>query len=208
MMIKDQSISAFLDELASGSPTPGGGGAAAIMGAIGAALASMVCNLTLGKKNHEAGDVEMQDALKRANALSAQLADLSQADVDAFSGVMSAYGMAKDSDEEKAARSEAIQAALKVATDVPLAYAKLAREVMDISKLVAEKGNKNAITESGISILVAYAALRSAALNVYINIGDIKDEVFNSDRQKQLEQVLEGSDDLLEAVNSTVKERL
>ena len=208
MMIKDQSISAFLDELASNSPTPGGGGAAAIMAAIGAALASMVCNLTLGKKSYEKGDVELQDALKKANALSCQLSDMSQADADAFNGVMSAYGMAKESDEEKSARSEAIQAALKEATDVPLACAKLAREVMNISKLVAEKGNKNAITESGISVLVAYAALRSSSLNVYINIGVIKDEAFTSDRQKQLEQVLEGSDDLLEAVNSTVKECL
>jgi len=208
MMIKDQSISTFLDELASSSSTPGGGGAAAIMGALGAALASMVCNLTLGKENPEAGDVELQGALKKANALSSQLSDMSQADVDAFNGVMRAYGMAKDSGEEKAARSEAIQAALKVATDVPMACAKLAREVMDISKFVAEKGNKNAITESGIAVLVAYAALRSAALNVTINIGHIKDQAFTSDRQKQLEQVLKGSDDLLAAVNSTVKELL
>ena len=128
--------------------------------------------------------------------------------MDAFNGVMCAYGMAKHSDEEKAARSDAIQAALKEATDVPLACAKLARQVMSISKLVAEKGNKNAITESGISVLVAYAALRGSALNVYINTGDIKDAAFTRDRRKQLEQVLEGSDDLLEAVNSTVKERL
>jgi len=208
MMIKDQSISTFLDELASSSSILGGGGAAAIMGAVGAALASMVCSLSLGKENYEAGDVELQAAMKKANALSAQLSDMSQADVDAFNGVMSAYGMAKDSDEEKAARSQAIQTALKEATDVPLACAKLAREVMAISKLVAEKGNKNAITESGISVLVAYAALRSAALNVTINIGHIKDEAFACDRQKQLEQVLEGSDDLLAAVNSAVKECL
>ena len=129
MMIKDQSISTFLDELASRSSTPGGGGVAAIMGALGAALASMVCNLTLGKKNHKADDVEMQEALKKANALSVQLSDMSQADADAFNGVMCAYGMAKDSDEEKAARSQAIQAALKEATDVPLACAKLAQVI-------------------------------------------------------------------------------
>lgn len=207
-MIKDKPISGFLDELASSAPTPGGGGAAAIMGAMGAALTSMVCNLTVGKKNYADVDAEMQDALQKAEDMRGRMTDMIAADVDVFNRVMGSYGMPKETDEEKAARSEEIQAALKEATDVPLACAKLAREVMEISKPVAEKGNKNVISDSGVSVLAAYGALRSAALNVYINIGGIKDKDFADDRARQLEDVLNGSDELLESVYSIVKGRL
>ncbi len=207
-MIKDQPISEFLDALASSAPTPGGGGAAAIMGAMGAALTSMVCNLTVGKKNYEEVDAEMQEALKKTEDMRSRMMDMIKADMDVFDRVMGAYGMPKETDDEKAARSAEIQEALKEATDVPLACAKLAREVMEVSKPVAEKGNKNVISDSGVSVLAAYGALRSAALNVYINIGGIKDKEFADDRAKQLEEVLAGSDELLEAVYTTVKERL
>lgn len=207
-MIKDQPISEFLNDLASKASTPGGGSAAAIIGSMGAALTSMVCNLTVGKKNYEHFDVEMKEALRKSEGLRARMTEMIKADVDVFDRVMAAYGMPKDSDDEKAARSSEIQEALKEATDVPLACAKLAREVMEISKPVAGKGNKNVISDSGVSVLAAYAALRSAALNVYINIGGIKDRAFAEDREKQLEEVLAGSDDLLESVYQTVKDRL
>lgn len=207
-MIKDQAISEFLDTLASKASTPGGGSAAAIIGSMGAALTSMVCNLTVGKKNYEAVDAEMQEALKQSESLRERMTDMIKADIDVFDRVMAAYGMAKETDDEKTTRSAEIQAALKEATDVPLACAKLAREVMEISKPVAEKGNKNVISDSGVSVLAAYAALRSAALNVYINIGGIKDKEFADDRAKQLENVLAGSDELMESIYQTVKERL
>ena len=207
-MIENQPISEFLDALASKASTPGGGGAAAIMGAMGAALTSMVCNLTVGKKNYEEVDEEMQQALIKTEGLRARMTDMIKADVDVFDRVMAAYGMPKETDDEKAARSTEIQEALKEATDVPLACAKLAREVMELSQPVAEKGNKNVISDSGVSVLAAYAALRSAALNVYINIGGIKDEAFAKDRAQQLEEVLSGSDELLEKVYGVVKQRL
>ena len=207
-MIKDQPISDFLDALASKASTPGGGSAAAIIGSMGAALTSMVCNLTVGKKNYEDVDADMQAALKQSESLRERLMDMIKADIDVFNRVMAAYGMPKETDDEKSARSAEIQDALKEATDVPLACAKLAREVMEVSQPVAEKGNKNVISDSGVSVLAAYAALRSAALNVYINIGGIKDKAFADDRAKQLEDILAGSDDLLESIYQTVKERL
>ncbi len=207
-MIKDKPISEFLDELASSAPTPGGGGAAAIMGAMGAALTSMVCNLTVGKKDYAEVDAEMQEALKKTEDMRRRMTDMIAADVEVFNRVMGSYGMPKETDEEKATRSEEIQAALKEATDVPLACAKLARELMEVSKAVAMKGNKNVISDSGVSVLAAYGALRGAALNVYINIGGIRDKEFADDRGKQLEYVLDGSDELLESVYSIVKERL
>lgn len=207
-MIKDQPVSKFIDDLAGSASTPGGGSAAGIMGAMGAALTSMVCNLTVGKKNYAEVEEEMQAALARSEDLRARLTDMIKADVDVFDKVMGAYGLPKETDAEKTARSAAIQEALKEATDVPLTCARLCREVIDVSQAVAENGNKNVISDSGVSVLAAYAALKSAALNVYINVGGIKDEAFTKDRLNQLEQILDGSDEKTESVYQTVRSRL
>ncbi|MBT7952167.1 MAG: cyclodeaminase/cyclohydrolase family protein [Gammaproteobacteria bacterium] len=207
-MIKDKPVQTFLDDLASKASTPGGGSAAAIMGAMGAALVSMVANLTVGKKNYEEVDAEMQDLLARSEKLRDELTGMIKADVDVFDQVMAAYGMAKETDEDKAARSQAIQSALKDATDVPLACAKLCAEVIDICQPMAEKGNTNVISDAGVAVLAANAALRSAALNVYINIGGIKDEEFANDRRQQLEALLAGTGELTEQVYELVKSKL
>ena len=207
-MIQDKTIQAFLDELASKSSTPGGGSAAAIIGAMGAALISMVANLTVGKKNYEAVEGEISTILARSEVLRTRLTDMVKTDVDVFNKVMGAYGMPKDTDEQKATRSDAIQAALKEATDVPLGCAKLCAEVINISLPVAEKGNKGVISDAGVAVLAGYSALRSAALNVYINIGGIKDANFVQDRTKQLEAILSGMDELTEKVYQIVKSRL
>ena len=207
-MIKEKSIQLFLDELASKSSTPGGGSAAAIMGAMGAALVSMVANLTLGKKNYEAVESEMKDLLGRSEALRDRLTDMVRADVEVFNKVMAAYGLPRETDEQKAHRSEVIQTALKEATDVPLGCARLCFDVINLCLPMAEKGNKNVISDAGVAVLAAYAALRSAALNVYINIGNIKDEAFVTDRNRQLDAILQGSDALSEKVYELVKSRL
>ena len=207
-MIKDKSVQVFLDELASKASTPGGGSAAAIIGAMGAALISMVANFTVGKKGYEDVDSDAREILKKAEDLRNQLTNMIKADVDVFNQVMSAYGMPKDTDDEKAARSEAIQVALKAATDVPLACAKVAAEVIKLSQPIAEKGNNNVISDAGVAVLAGQAALRSAALNVYINIGGIKDKDFADDRKKQLEQTLSGMDSLTEEVYQLVVSKL
>ena len=118
--IKDTAIEPFLDELASSAATPGGGSAAAIIGAMGAALVSMVCNLTIGKKKYAEVEGEMKDVLAKTEALRKKLTGMIEDDVKAFDAVMGAYGMPKETDADKAARDKAIQAALKLATDVPL----------------------------------------------------------------------------------------
>jgi formiminotetrahydrofolate cyclodeaminase len=207
-MIKDKPVQVFLDELASKASTPGGGSAAAIMGAMSAALASMVCNLTLGKKGYEAVESDMQALLEKSEALRAKLTDMVRADVDVFDQVMAAYGMPKETDEQKAKRSEAIQSALKAATDVPLECARTCAEVIDLCKPVAEKGNKNVISDAGVAVLAAQAALRSAALNVYINVPGIKDKTFADDRASQLDTILKGRDTLTEEIYAIVKGRL
>ena len=146
---KDTAVEPFLDALASQAATPGGGSAAAIMGAMGAALVSMVCNLTIGKKKYAEVEGEMKDVLAKSEALRAKLTGMIEDDVKAFDAVMSAYGMAKESDADKAAREKAIQAALKQATEVPLRCCHAAREVIDLAAIASEKGNLNVISDAG-----------------------------------------------------------
>lgn len=207
-MIKDSAIEPFLDALASQSATPGGGSAAAIIGAMGAALVSMVCNLTIGKKKYADVEDEMTNVLNEAERLRRTLTDMIQDDVQAFDAVMGAYGMAKETDAEKAARGEAIQVALKQATVVPLACCKVAREVIDLAGVAAEKGNLNVISDAGVGVLAAYAALRSAALNVYINAKMIADKGFAEASLKELEGLLAGAEDATEKAYSVVKGKL
>ena len=207
-MFTEQQLQTFLDQLASKASTPGGGSAAAIMGAMGAALISMVANLTVGKKKYEDVDTEMQGFLEQSEALRTRLTGMIQADVDVFDKVMAAYGMARETDADKEQRSRAIQAALKEATDVPLACAQLCADVIELCRPVAEKGNLNVISDAGVAVLAAHAALRSAALNVYINIGGIRESDFVNDRRKKLEFVLSGAGIATETVYELVKSKL
>lgn len=207
-MIKDNTLERFLDDLAGKSSTPGGGSAAAVMGAMGAALVSMVANFTVGKKGYEAVSDDMASVLDRSEKYRRQFVEMIEKDVAAFDGVMAAYGMPRDSDEEKQARSTAIQAALKTATDVPLDCAVLCLDVIELSRQAAEKGNKNVISDAGVAVLAAEAALGSAALNVYINIGNIKDEAFVNDRRQRLEAIMSASGELTEKVYTLVKSKV
>lgn len=207
-MIKDKPIQWFLDQLASKASTPGGGSAAAIMGAMGAALVSMVCNLTIGKEKYAGVEDEMKEVLSRAEALREQMTDMIRQDVAVFDQVMGAYGMPKDTEEQKIARAEAIQKALQAATDVPLACARTSVEVISLSRTAAEKGNLNVISDAGVAVVAAYAALQSAALNVYINIGNIRDQSFAAERRAELERLLQGADSEAEAIYSLVKSKL
>ena len=207
-MIKDSSVQKFLDDLASQAPTPGGGGAAAIMGAMGAALLSMVCNLTVGKKNYVEVEEDMKAALKQAEDLRERVTGMINDDVQVFNQVMGAYGMPRETDEQKAERSQAIQDALKAATDVPLACARVCAEIIELSKAVTAKGNTNVISDAGVAVLAAHAALRSAALNVYINVGNIKDRAFADERVAELENILKSAGPDTEGVYELVKSKL
>ncbi|HWP01475.1 MAG TPA: cyclodeaminase/cyclohydrolase family protein [Methylococcus sp.] len=207
-MIQDQSLQQFLDDLASKSATPGGGSVAAIMGAMGAALVSMVANLTVGKKSYEMVEPEMRAALARAEELRAKATDLIRADIEAFDRVMAAYALSRDTEEQKAARGAAIQEALKAATEVPLICAALCTEIIALSQAVAEKGNRNVVSDAGVAVMAAYAALKSAALNVYVNAKSLKDESFAQDRLDRVEQLLAQGERDVAAIFEMVKARL
>ena len=207
-MIKDRSIQEFLDRLASSAATPGGGSAAAIMGATGAALVSMVCTLTVGKSNYLEVEDEMKTVLREAEFLRARLTDMISEDIAAFDKLMAAYGLPKQTDEQKSARSAAIQAGLKQATDVPLGCARLCAEVIALSHRAASNGNLNVISDAGVAALAAQAALRSAALNVYINAPSIKDRQFADKRIAEIETLLRDAVAQSEAALAIVKGKL
>ena len=165
----EKSVESFLDELSSSSATPGGGSAAALMGSMGAALVSMVANLTKGKKKYEAVEKEVVSVLEQSEQLREQLQEAIKKDVEAFDTVMAAYGLPKDTDEQKLKRSSKIQDALKVAIDAPMECALLATKVMPLCRKIAEIGNVNIISDAGVAVLAARAAFKSAELNVYVN---------------------------------------
>lgn len=207
-MIVNGSVSNFLDELASGNATPGGGSAAAIMGAMGAALVSMVANLTIGKKGYESVEAEMKQLLQESEALRIKLTAMVAEDIAAFDKLMAGYKLPKGTDEEKAARSAAIQHGLKGATQVPLDCAIACAEVVRLTARAVEGGNVNVISDVGVGVLAGWAALRSAALNVHINAPQIKDRAFTEAKLAQLEQLLAECGPLSEQVHAKVHGKL
>ncbi len=208
MAFSDKSLQSFLDEVASAEPTPGGGSVAALSGALGASLVAMVCRLTIGKKGYETVSAEMQTLLPRAEALQRELRDLMQADTDAYARVMDAYQLPKQTDAEKAARTRAIQDALKHASDVPLRVAELCSQVLELARPVAEKGNKNAASDGGVGALMAEAGLRGAALNVSINLGAIQDETFGREHRARVQQLLAEAEQRKNEILKIVESRL
>ncbi len=206
--IKDKSIEQFLNELASKAATPGGGSAAAVMGAQSAALTSMVCNLTIGKPKYAEVENDMQALLAKSETLRIKLTEMIKADVDVFDRLMACYGMAKETDQEKALRSAKIQETLKDATQVPLDCAKACAEAIALSRIAAEKGNLGVISDAGVAVMAGYAALKSAALNVYINTGSLKDQAFTEEKLAELEAVLKNADVDSEEIYQIVKKKL
>jgi formiminotetrahydrofolate cyclodeaminase len=177
-MLTDRSLNKFLDELASNSPAPGGGSVAALAGALGSALTSMVCNLTIGKKKYADVEREMSNILDRSEDLRDKFTVLIDKDTEAFNKVMEAYGLPKDSEDQKALRAIAIQQATKEATLVPLEVMKHVIDALALAKIVAHKGNRNSVSDAGVCALMLKASLEAAAMNVEINLKGIDDTEF------------------------------
>jgi methenyltetrahydrofolate cyclohydrolase len=207
-MITQSSIEKFLDDLASGAPTPGGGSAAAIMGAMGAALISMVCNVTVGKKGLEAVAAEMKSLREQSEKLRARLAAMVAEDVAAFDGLMVAYRLPKLSETDKVRRTEAIQTSLRAATETPLDCARACAEVIALAQRAGEAGYSGVISDAGVGVLAAHAALRSAALNVYMNAPSLKDREFARQATSEVAELLEVGARRSEAVFALVRGRV
>ncbi|MGH7757335.1 MAG: methenyltetrahydrofolate cyclohydrolase [Vulcanimicrobiaceae bacterium] len=207
-MTTDSSLATFLDDLASQRPAPGGGGAAALSGAVGAALVSMVANLTIGKKNYEAVWEDLAAVNAKAEGLRAELARAIEEDVAAFTSVVAAYGLPRATEEEKAARGASIQAALKDATLAPLRAVNACFEVILLAAAAAEKGNLNVISDAGVAVLSANAGLRGAALNVFVNAKAIKDRDFAEKQIAIVNALLARAAETTESVYQTVRTKI
>ncbi|MCD6411180.1 MAG: cyclodeaminase/cyclohydrolase family protein [Thermoplasmata archaeon] len=201
-------IGSFLREVASSSPAPGGGSVAALAGALSASLSSMVCNLTIGKEKYKEVEGEMRDILKRSTESISKLKELIDKDTEAFKEVMDALKLPKENEKQKEERKQKIQMALKKATMVPLETARLCFDLIEISKEVVEKGNKNSITDAGVSAIMAKAGFDSALLNVKINLSSITDEDFVNKVKEEIdgmEKSIEGKlEEILQKVNANL----
>ena len=206
--LTDKPMKSFLDELASSAPAPGGGSVAALSGALGAGLISMVCNLTLGKPKYAAVQDDISAILKKSESLRKELTDLLEADVQAYTQLSQTMKMPRDTDEQKATRAILMDKALKAATEVPMRVAEACVAVMALCPSAAEKGNTNAVSDVGVGILMAEAGLRGAALNVLINLGLIKDERFVSESRKKLNNLLQGKPELRDEIYNLVVSKL
>lgn len=181
----DEMDTEFLEELASASSTPGGGGASAYCGAIAAALASMVCNLTIGKVKFSDVESEVVGCLGRLSILRSRLVSLVDEDAQAFGPLAAAYRMPKDNDALIEARTAAIQEGLILACEPPLAMMLAIVDVLHECDFIARNGSKMAISDAGACALIAKAALMSASLNVYINADSMSTD---QDRQRFIDE--------------------
>ncbi len=183
----------FLDELASSSPAPGGGSVAALSGALGAALSSMVCNLTRGKQGYETAQAEIAEKLDKSEELRIGLTELIDKDTEAFNEVMNAIKMPKETEDQKEQRRKALQLAFKHAAEVPLETARKCIQVLEIARIVAEKGNKNSISDAAVSALMAQTGVQAAVLNVRINLSSIKDTKYVQQVSTELQELLQNA---------------
>ena len=190
MKLADLKVVEFVDLLASDAPAPGGGSAAALEGAIGAALTAMVCGLTKGKKKFAEFNDLAVEAEKKATELKARFVDVMDRDTEAFNVVSAAFGMPKETDEEKAARSAAIQKGLEGCTATPFEMMEIAVETLELTDSILGKSNDSAASDLGVSALSLRAAVQGAWLNVLINIGSLKNKELAEDYRVKGEAML------------------
>lgn len=186
MMLAELRTDAFVDLVASDAPAPGGGSVAALEGSIGAALTAMVANLTQGRKKYAEYAEFAAEAERKGNSLKARLLEVMDRDTEAFNAVSDAFSMPKDSDEQKAARSAAIQEGLKGCTRTPMEMMELCAEGIELAASLREHGfNVTSASDLGVAFLSLKSGLQGAWLNVLINIGSIKDQAFAEEYRRR-----------------------
>ncbi len=194
MGVKDETLEAYLASVAAATPTPGGGSVSAIVGALGAALARMVAGLARDKKGYESVQADLIHLESKASAVQERLLTLSTEDSRAYETVVTAMRLPKGTDTERASRVEAMQAAYKEATRVPLETMEACAEVLELAALAVEKGNRGATTDAAVAILLAEAGLRGASLNARINLASIQDEAFRASAEAKMDRILAQAD--------------
>jgi len=201
------SLGDFLERLGSGDPTPGGGTAAAVVGALGAALIEMTANLTIGKPRLADVQEQARSIEARAADLRRRLEQLGDADAEAFDKVTAAYKLPRADDGQKATRAEAIQLALHTAADVPMETARVAADVVELAEQAAPLLNPAVISDVLVGALLAQAALNGAALNVEINLTSMTDRVSVEQYSNQLTRARQGLNERVERILATGRGR-
>ncbi|TLZ71362.1 MAG: cyclodeaminase/cyclohydrolase family protein [Methanobacteriota archaeon] len=208
MGVGDNTLEQFLESLAAATPTPGGGSVAAFCGALSAALSRMVSNLAIGKEGYEPVQAELAELDRRGRDLQRKLLILMDDDAKAYDEVIASMRLPKGTGEERASRVRAMQEAYERATTVPLDTMQSCSEALALALVAAQKGNRNAITDAGVAALVAEAGLRSAALNVRINLAALKDNALRARVEERLEAILKEADTVGHEVIALVENRL
>lgn len=204
-MLVNMSVEKFLEETASNSPVPGGGSIAALCAAFSAALTQMVANLTNGKKGYEEVQEEIELVSNKADKMKNIFMEYIDKDSQAFTEVMNAFKLSKDTNEKIQFRINTIQEATKNAALIPLSVARQTFEMMDIVKFVVQNGNKNAVTDAAVATMLARTAVLSALYNVKINLSSIKDQEFVENVTKEVSKlekdVKSKEDEILSKIN-------
>jgi glutamate formiminotransferase/formiminotetrahydrofolate cyclodeaminase len=198
-------VTDFVDEVSRDTPAPGGGSIAALAGALGSSLASMVVNLSIGKGEYDSRYEEMCLLAEKAQAAKDDLIQAIDADTEAFNEVIAGMRMAKDTSEQIALRSQAIQSGYKLAAEVPLRTAQLCREVLNLCQAAADLGNQAVMSDAGVGALMAYAGVQGAIHNVRINLPHTKDEAFITRMNSTLGELLSESKEICGAIQSQVE---
>jgi glutamate formiminotransferase/formiminotetrahydrofolate cyclodeaminase len=198
----------FCNETLSDSPAPGGGSVAALMGALGASLGGMVANLSAGKRGWDDQLEYFSDWAVKAQQFKDELLSLVDEDTAAFNKVMDSFALPKESAEEKTARSAAIEAATKYAAEVPLKVMETASRSYALLAEMAEKGNPASISDVGVGALATRGCIEGAALNVRINLGQLRDEEFKSDLQEKLRKISGDSEAHFKTIIQVVEGKL
>ena len=188
-MLKDLSITEFLQQTASAEPLPGGGCTAALNAALAAGLTEMVANLTIGRKEFQTGEDDMKKIVQAAANLRQKLENDIDNDAQAYQAVLAAFKLPKETDDEKKQRSDAIQLAFKTAAKVPMSVARDALIIMDLASRAIARGNPNAVTDGAVAVLAARTAALAAAYNVKINLGAVKDSDFVEELSREVEDL-------------------
>ena len=205
-MLVDLSVEEFSQVLGSDSPAPGGGSVAALSGTLGADLVSMVCRLSISKKGFESFESELEEIFHNAQALSKSLLKRIDLDTEAFNGVMAGFKMPKETDDEKAARRDAVQVAYKEAVQSPLGIARECLAVLTLVENLGGKSNPNTLSDLGVASQQAYAGLAGAIMNVNINLPSIKDRDFVDATLSETSTFLEDGGKIRDAVHKYVSE--
>ncbi len=204
MKLVDYTVQDFTRLLGSQAPAPGGGSASSLVGAQGAALCSMVCSLSIGRKKYEEHQKLILDVKEKSDALTEKFLALIDEDTVAYNKVGDVLGMPRDTDEEKAARKESMQKALKGCTAPPLEMMRVAKEALLLTESLLGKSNLNAVSDLGVGAVCLKAAIQGAWLNVLINVGSIEDreftEAYIKEGKELLEEVLKKADDVYDQV--------